>query len=53
MLCSVKPDCWAACGHFSMLRYFPTLVQEWYEYENFSYGFLIRFIFLYVAFKQR
>ena len=32
---------------------FPALVKEWYEHENFSYGFLIPFIFLYLVWEQR
>lgn len=31
----------------------PELVQDWYEHENFSYGFLIPFIFLYLLWQQR
>jgi EpsI family protein len=30
-----------------------TLVVEWYEHENFSYGFLIPFIFGYLVFQRR
>jgi len=32
---------------------FPPLVKEWYEHENFSYGFLIPFIFLYLIWEER
>lgn len=32
---------------------FPALVQDWYEHENFSYGFLIPFIFLYLLWQKR
>ena len=31
----------------------PPLVKEWYEHENFSYGFLIPFIFLYLLWEER
>ena len=31
----------------------PPLVKEWYEHENFSYGFLIPLIFLYLLWEQR
>jgi len=31
----------------------PPLVKEWYEHENFSYGFLIPFIFLYLLWGER
>ena len=32
---------------------FPPLVKEWYEHENFSYGFLIPLIFLYLLWEER
>lgn len=32
---------------------FPPLIKEWYEHENFSYGFLIPFIFLYLIWEER
>ncbi len=32
---------------------FPELVRDWYEHENYSYGFLIPFIFLYLLWRQR
>ena len=32
---------------------FPPLIKEWYEHENFSYGFLIPFIFLYLMWEER
>jgi EpsI family protein len=32
---------------------FPGLIKEWYEHENFSYGFLIPFIFGYLLWQQR
>ena len=31
----------------------PPLVKEWYEHENFSYGFLIPVIFLYLLWEER
>lgn len=31
----------------------PALVQDWYEHENYSYGFLIPFIFLYLLWQKR
>ena len=31
----------------------PPLVREWYEHENFSYGFLIPVIAAYLVFEQR
>src|SRR5713226_7509808 len=34
-------------------RIFPPLIREWYEHENFSYGFLIPFIFLYLVWEER
>ena len=32
---------------------FPSLVLEWYEHENFSYGFLIPVIFGYLVWEKR
>ena len=32
---------------------FPSLIKEWYEHENFSYGFLIPLIFLYLIWEER
>src|SRR5215470_16814465 len=32
---------------------FPPLIKELYEHENFSYGFLIPFIFLYLVWEER
>ena len=31
----------------------PELVRDWYEHENYSYGFLIPFIFLYLLWQKR
>ena len=31
----------------------PDLVREWYEHENFTYGFLIPFIVLYLLWQER
>ena len=31
----------------------PPLVGEWYEHENFSYGFLIPVVTAYLVFEQR
>jgi EpsI family protein len=36
--------------YYSVIR---SLVQEWYEHENFSYGFLIPFIVLYLVWERR
>ena len=43
-------------GALALYFYAPvmrTLVVEWYEHENFSYGFLIPFIFGYLVFQRR
>jgi EpsI family protein len=32
---------------------FPALTRDWYEHENFSYGFLIPFIVLYLLWQER
>jgi EpsI family protein len=32
---------------------FASLVREWYEHENFSYGFLIPIIFIYLIWQER
>lgn len=32
---------------------FPELVLDWYEHKNFSYGFLIPFIFIYLLWRKR
>jgi EpsI family protein len=42
-------------GVLAVLFYAPvarTLVTEWYEHENFSYGFLIPFVFAYLVFQR-
>jgi exosortase D (VPLPA-CTERM-specific) len=31
----------------------PGLVRDWYEHDNFSYGFLIPFIFIYLLWQKR
>jgi EpsI family protein len=40
----------AALFHASVV---PPLVIEWYEHENFSYGFLIPLIVIYLVFQER
>src|SRR5689334_2401526 len=42
----------AACVVF-YAPMFPALIREWYEHENFSYGFLIPIIFGYLVWQQR
>ncbi len=46
----------AAIASLYLLIYaplFPGLVQDWSEHENFSYGFLIPFIFIYLLWQKR